>query len=77
MHHDIPCHYCKRFGKESTLEHLPAKKSFYCKLCGNYWGEDSINEMRPKKAPKKEVVPAVVEKEPKSVDAKKLISKKA
>ena len=82
----MQCHYCKRFQKESPLEYLPNKKSYYCKLCGNYFGEDEINASLPKKATKKMdkdkqagsfPLTVIKEDEPKSVDAKKLISKKA
>ena len=41
----MQCHYCARFQKEATLEYLPNKKSYYCKLCGYSWSEDTINDM--------------------------------
>ena len=44
----MQCHYCKRFEREATLEYLPNKKSYYCKLCGYSWSEDTINAEQPK-----------------------------
>ena len=38
----MDCEYCKKFGNSNVLEHLPAKKTYYCKRCGNYFGEDEF-----------------------------------
>jgi len=37
------CEYCQKYGKEKLLEHLPAKKQYYCKHCENRFAEDGIN----------------------------------
>ena len=39
----MDCEYCAKFGNTNILEHLVNKKSFYCKRCGNYFGEDDVN----------------------------------
>jgi hypothetical protein len=94
-HHDIPCPYCKKYGKENILEYIPDRLQYYCKRCEYKYSEDTINAEQPKhrtakaKAPEKKKVfphvsqykeePVKVEKvgEPKTVDTRKLISKKA
>lgn len=82
MHHDIPCHYCARSGRETILEHLPTKKEFYCKRCEYHWAEDTINAEQHKKAKtapvkKTETVEVkAVEKEPVKVVKKEAIEVK-
>jgi hypothetical protein len=57
VHHDIPCPYCKKYGKENILEYIPDRLQYYCKHCEYNYSEDTINAEQPKhrtaKAPKK------------------------
>lgn len=38
----MDCEYCAKFGNTNVLEHIVNKKSFYCKRCGNSFGEDEF-----------------------------------
>ena len=70
----MQCEYCAKFGNDNLLEHLPNKKSYYCKRCGNYFGEDEINAKIKAEQPKAGGFPLTVVKEDVAKEVKEKIS---